>query len=71
MSLHARPLKTDASQGLKRVVLIHIGQPPSMFDERLGSLPRVTERGGLGEQLVKSHSPKLNVGWRSDDVDCY
>jgi hypothetical protein len=62
--------KTAASRGSERAIFIHYGEPPGMFDQGLGSLPQVIERGGRGKQVVKSHLPALIIGWRSDSMDC-
>jgi hypothetical protein len=48
-------VKTHASRGPQRVILIRIEEPPGM--QRPGSLSWVT---GKGEQVVKSHPPALN-----------
>jgi hypothetical protein len=53
-------LKTDGTQGLRWVVLIHSWKPLGTFDRRPGSLPHVTERGGRGRQVVKSCMPTIN-----------
>jgi hypothetical protein len=51
------------------VMCIHCGEPPGTFDRWPGSLPWVSERGGRGRQMVKSHLLMLIVGWRSDGLD--
>jgi hypothetical protein len=53
-------LKTNATRGLKRAVLIRSWKPPGTFDREPGSLPRVGGRGGIGRQVVKSCPPALN-----------
>jgi hypothetical protein len=60
---HLRPSLPEAQSGQRLSVC---GRPPGMLDQGLGSLRQVDERGRRVRRVVKSRSPMLIVGWRSD-----
>jgi hypothetical protein len=61
--------KTAASLGPKRAKLIRFGEPPGMFDQGPGSLPRVVEGDRRDRQVVKSCVVVLIVGWISEGAN--
>jgi hypothetical protein len=54
--------KTDAPWGLESVILIRYGEPPGTLVQGPESLPRVTERGKRGRQVVKPRLLTLIIG---------